>query len=1065
MRQAANPGMPGAGRGITAVLGPTNTGKTHLAIERMLGHDTGLIGLPLRLLAREVYGRIAERIGKKNVALVTGEEKIIPAATRYWVSTTEAMPEDIAVDFVAIDEVQLATNIDRGHVFTDRILRSRGAQETLLLGSLTMRPLLERLLPGINIITRPRMSVLSYAGDKKVSRLPRRSAIVAFSAADVYGIAELVRRQRGGAAVVMGSLSPRTRNAQVALYQNGDVDYLVATDAIGMGLNLDLHHVAFAGRRKFDGFQYRELTPAEIGQIAGRAGRHLRDGTFGVTGRTEPFEDEIVQSIESHTFPVDRIIQWRNDRLDFSSLKALQTSLDEAPDSPYLARAPGSSDVQALDLLSRQPEILDRVTDRASVETLWNVCLIPDYRKISPANHADLIGDLFRSLIEKGTVDEDWFARQVDLCDRPDGDIDTISNRIAHIRTWTYVANRKGWLDRSEKWQEETRRIEDRLSDALHERLLQRFVDRRTSVLMKRLRENTMLECQITSDGDVEAEGQHLGRIDGFRFTADPNADGPEAKALRAAAQKSLAAEIEKRAEKVSMAAAEAFALSADGILRWSGQAVGRLAEGAKVLTPRIIVLADEQLTGASLEKVQNRLNLWISQHVEKHLEPLIALNSAEGVEGLARGLAFRLVENQGVVARAEVADDVRQIEQTERAALRQLGVRFGAHHIFVPAILKPAPAGLNAILWALKNGEEENPGVLDLPARSAAGRTSFPLDERIPASLYRVCGFKICGNRAVRVDILERLADQIRPMLAWRSSSGQPRPDGAVDGRSFMVTIAMTSLLGCSGEDFAAVLKALGYRSETVKKEDLPEELFAKPETETVPETGKAETEEKAETQSAEPSAEAAEESPADAPSEQAEAEPAAAEPEAEAPTEPAETAPQDSDAPAAEETGGEPAQAEADTAAPASDPSESTEDTSAEPDEPATVEIWRPQRQNTGRNFQNRNRNRGQKQAGTDAAAENSAGDGSGGFSRSQQERRQNQAERFKGGYKGGGSKGGEQGDRSGGKGKAKGRPNKGRSGPVKMSSGPSKNSKALDPDNPFAKLAALKADMEKK
>lgn len=1037
MRQAANPGMPGAGRGITAVLGPTNTGKTHLAIERMLGHQTGLIGLPLRLLAREVYGRIAERIGEKNVALVTGEEKIIPAAARYWVATTEAMPEDIAVDFIAIDEVQLAANIDRGHIFTDRILRSRGAQETLLLGSLTMRPLLERLLPGVNIITRPRMSVLSYAGDKKVSRLPRRSAIVAFSAADVYGIAELVRRQRGGAAVVMGSLSPRTRNAQVALYQNGDVDYLVATDAIGMGLNLDVNHVAFAGRRKFDGFQYRELTPSEIGQIAGRAGRHLKDGTFGVTGRTDAFEDEIVQAVESHTFPIEKIIQWRNDKLDFSSLKSLQICLAEAPDSPLLAKAPGSSDVQALDHLSRLPEILDHVTDRESVELLWNVCLIPDYRKISPANHADLIGDLFRSLVTKGTIDEDWFARQVDLCDRPDGDIDTISNRIAHIRTWTYVANRKGWLDRSQKWQEETRRIEDRLSDALHERLLQRFVDRRTSVLMKRLREDTMLECQITSDGDVEAEGQHLGRIDGFRFTPDPNADGPEAKALRAAAQKSLAAEIDKRANKVSIAAAEAFTLSADGNLRWSGQIVGRLSEGADTLSPRVLVLADEQLTGAALEKVQNRLNLWISQHIAKHLEALVALNKTEGIEGLARGLAFRLVENQGVIARADVADDVRQIEQTDRAALRQLGVRFGAHHIFVPAILKPAPAGLNAILWALKNNEESNPGVLDLPARSAAGRTSFPVDERIPQDLYRVCGFKICGSRAVRVDILERLADQIRPLLAWRNESGQPRPEGAIDGRSFLVTISMTSLLGCAGDDFAAILKSLNYRSETVEKSTLPPELFAEPASQDALEKNTAANEndepggkEEVEGAGNETGTESSKlEEPAPV---------AAAEPEQEPEQE-------------------QEKQTEATEGALTTD--EGADSAVSAEEAPETVDIWRPQRNANNRNFQNRNRNRGHNKNETSASA-GEAGSGSSESGAPNRDRRKHQADRFKGGYKGA-NKGADGGQSSA---KGKGKPNRGKSGAMKMSAGPKKE-KTLDPDNPFAKLAALKAELENK
>ncbi|WP_334176773.1 helicase-related protein, partial [Pseudoxanthobacter sp.] len=488
-------------RTVTAVLGPTNTGKTHLAIERMLGHGGGLIGLPLRLLAREVYGRLVERAGVKAVALITGEERIEPAGARYFVCTVEAMPETTDAGFVAIDEVQLAGDLARGRVFTDRILSLRGRNETLLLGATTARPLLEKLIPGLNVVTRPRMSLLTYAGQKKITRLPARSAIVAFSADEVYAIAELIRRQRGGAAVVLGSLSPRTRNAQVELFQAGDVDFLVATDAIGMGLNLDVEHVAFAANRKFDGYQYRLLSPAELGQIAGRAGRHTRDGTFGVTGRADPFDDDLVEALESHHFQPLRVFQWRNSTLDFASLAALRASLDETPREEGLTRAPPGDDVVSLDFALRDPEIRDLARDRKSVALLWDVCQVPDYRKIAPANHADLILALYGFLARKGAVDADWFARQVAFADRTDGDIDTLANRIAHIRTWTYVANRADWLADPVHWRGVTRDVEDRLSDALHERLTQRFVDRRTSVLMRRLRENAMLDAEITPTG------------------------------------------------------------------------------------------------------------------------------------------------------------------------------------------------------------------------------------------------------------------------------------------------------------------------------------------------------------------------------------------------------------------------------------------------------------------------------------------------------------------------------------------------------------------------------------
>ncbi|MGI8524915.1 MAG: helicase-related protein, partial [Pseudolabrys sp.] len=470
------------GAGVTAVLGPTNTGKTHLAIERMLAHSSGMIGLPLRLLAREVYNKVTDKAGKDAVALITGEEKIKPQNPRFWVCTVEAMPRDLDVAFLAIDEIQLGADLERGHVFTDRMLNRRAREETLVLGAATMRPMVEKLLPGANVVSRPRLSQLHYAGEKKITRLPRRSAIVAFSAEEVYAIAELIRRQRGGAAVVLGALSPRTRNAQVALYQSGDVDYLIATDAIGMGLNLDVDHVAFAADRKFDGYQFRKLNPAELAQIAGRAGRAMRDGTFGTTGRCEAFEPELVQALESHSFEPVRMLQWRNTALDFASIGALQASLSALPEGLGLTRAPIAEDIQVLDHASRDEDVRGLAKGAKAVERLWDVCQVPDYRKIAPATHAELAVTLYGFLMREGNIPDDWFARQVAHADRTDGDIDTLSNRIAHVRTWTFAANRPDWLADPEHWQGVACAVADKLSDALHEHLSERFLERRTSV-------------------------------------------------------------------------------------------------------------------------------------------------------------------------------------------------------------------------------------------------------------------------------------------------------------------------------------------------------------------------------------------------------------------------------------------------------------------------------------------------------------------------------------------------------------------------------------------------------
>ncbi len=1041
-------------RTVTAVLGPTNTGKTHLAIERMIARETGVIGLPLRLLAREVYGRIVERVGADKVALVTGEEKIIPADARYWVSTVEAMPLDLRTDFVAIDEVQLAGDLERGHVFTDRILNMRGTLETLLLGSATARPLLERLLPGLNVVTRPRMSVLAYAGQKKITRLPPRSAVVAFSSSEVYAIAELIRRQHGGAAVVLGSLSPRTRNAQVALFQNGDVQHLIATDAIGMGLNLDVDHIAFAGIRKFDGYQYRMLTPAEMGQIGGRAGRHTRDGTFGVTGRVDPFDDELVEALESHRFDALKVLQWRNRALDFASTETLRRSLDEPPREQGLTRAPPSADETAFDHALRD-EAIRRVTATSErVRLLWDVCQVPDYRKIAPANHADLIAGIYGHLTRDGVIPDDWFARQIAFADNMSGDIDTLANRIAHIRTWTFVANRGDWLADPAHWQGVTRGVEDRLSDALHERLTQRFVDRRTSVLMRRLRENAMLEAEITSAGDVLVEGQHVGQLQGFRFAPDPAADGPDVKALRAAAQKALASELAQRAERLSRSPNEDFALASDGALRWHGEAVARIIPGETVLSPGLVLLCEETLEPADRERIDQRLTLWLKAHVDTALKPLRDLETGEGLEGLARGIAFRLVEALGILERSEIGEDVRQLDQTMRAGLRRLGVRFGAYHIFVPALLKPAPSRLLAQLWALKHGEPDMPGLAELPQMSASGRTSIAVDPEFSKDLYKVVGFRVCGPRAVRIDILERLADLIRPLLAWKplDASVEP-PEGAIpEGGGFTVTVAMTSLLGCAGEDFSAILKSLGYRVETREIERPAAPAVELPAAEAGADVTQADAAgDTVEETPAEEAVETLQETP--------EAETLAA---GQAPDAPVEVAPVETtpvEIASAETAPDEGAGADTGTAA-AAVTDALTEPAGAEAaTETVTIEIWRPGRRDR--------RPQGAGQRGRRGEGE-------------QQEAREGQRRSGEGRGKGRGH--GKGGDRQHGK-SGQGRPEQGRGdgGPPRGGKGPGNRGerprsdgnrprnprpeRAVDPDSPFAKLAALKADLEKK
>ncbi|WP_414472833.1 helicase-related protein [Microvirga sp. M2] len=1042
-------------RGVTAVLGPTNTGKTHLAIERMLGHDSGMIGLPLRLLAREVYGRVVEKAGPHNVALITGEEKIKPDQPRYWISTVEAMPRDIDAAFVAIDEIQLAADLDRGHVFTDRLLNQRGREETMLIGSSTMRPLIEALIPGVHVVTRPRLSQLTFAGEKKVSRLPRRSAIVAFSAEEVYGIAELIRRQSGGAAVVLGALSPRTRNAQVELYQNGDVDYLIATDAIGMGLNLDVDHVAFASDKKFDGFRFRKLYNPELAQIAGRAGRHMRDGTFGSTGRCPPFDAETVEALENHTFDPVRILQWRNPDLDFSTLGRLRDSLSRQPREHGLVRAPMGEDLAALELLARDDDIQVFARTKYAVERLWQICQVPDYRKVSPQTHADLVGQLYRFLMKEGAVPADWFARHLSASDRTDGDIDTLSNRIAQVRTWSFVANRPDWLKDPEHWQGVARQVEDKLSDALHERLAQRFIDRRTSVLMRRLRENTMLEAEITTTGDVTVEGQHIGHLHGFHFVPDPQADSTEAKTLRNAASKALAGEIEARADRFAEAPDTTLVLSNDGTIRWMGDPVAKLETGDKLFEPRVRILSDEHLTGPARDKVDSRLRAWLKAYVVRLLGPVMDLETNAELNGIARGIAFQVGEALGVLERAKVLNEVRSLDQDARAALRKAGIRFGAYHLYLPALLKPAPRVLATQLWALQNGGLDQKGIDEIAHLAQSGRTSIPVDPEIAPGLYRAAGFRVCGGRAVRVDILERLADLIRPAIAYRPgiTPGEP-PAGAADGEGFVPTVAMTSLVGCAGEDFATILKSLGYAMERRPGPAITVPLAAVPQPAAI-EAAPAEVSAEASPEaSPETSPEASAEAPAETTAETTVEAPAEALPVAEEAGAVAVEAPDASvkveamEASAAEAV----ASPEGQAMAPAE---EAAEEPAQAPAEPEMIEVWRQHRRHHegGQARQGREARGNRGERGERGDRRPRLGEGKG-----ERPRREAQGE---GGHPEGGRpqnrppRGPRPDDRRG--------PRPDKRGENRRDGGQERREKQPDPNSPFAKLMALKAQLE--
>lgn len=804
------------GAHLTAILGPTNTGKTHLAIERMCAHAGGMIGFPLRLLAREVYDRVVKLKGAAQVALVTGEERIVPPGARYFLCTAESMVTDRALPFVAIDEGQMGADPERGHVFTNAMLHMRGTAETMILGAETLRPMIRRLLPDAQIVSRPRFSSLSWVEPKKLSRLPPRSAIVAFTAEDVYALAEALRRHKGGAAVVMGGLSPRTRNAQVELYQSGEVDYLVATDAIGMGLNMDIAHVAFASLSKFDGRRHRRLRPAEMAQIAGRAGRHQRDGSFGTVqlGRGEDggnplLTDAEIAAIENHEFAPLSGLYWRNARLDFDSVHRLLMSLEARPSAPELLRGDDAVDLAVLRILAGEPWVLERAQGRPGCMRLWAACGLPDYRRTGAEAHARLVGRMFRHLSEgNGRLPPAWIGSELAVLDNVAGDIATLSDRIAAARTWTYVAHRADWLEDATGWAEKARQVEDKLSDALHQRLTQRFVDRRTAVLLKDLKaRDPLLRVEVDPDGAVVVDGAIIGTLDGFAFRTDPSARAGEKKLLLAAAERNLATEYQRRARALAADADDGFALMFDGgmppRILWRGSRVAALRRGRDPLHPRVELDRSLDTLPPELRRAaEERISRWVAREKGRHLASLTRIAAAApSLSPAARGLVVQLVETLGSLPRASVAPLIGSLTTDDRRALAKVGVRLGVCHVFAADALKPEATRWRLALWGVATG------VAAMPPPPPPGRTALRLSGTEPPGFLAVAGYWALDGFAVRVDMVDRLARAVHAQrLAEKAGNGAIAPDRQ-----------LVSALGLSRAEFSRLMRALGFRAATL--------------------------------------------------------------------------------------------------------------------------------------------------------------------------------------------------------------------------------------------------------
>ena len=780
---------------ITAVLGPTNTGKTHLAIETMLSFESGMIGFPLRLLAREVYDKVIKKISLDKVALITGEEKIIPSNAKYFLCTVESMPIDKHLEFVGVDEIQMCSDHERGHIFTDRLLNMRGEKLTMLMGSSTIKNIISKLDGDIEFINRERLSKLTYAGHKKISRIDRKTAIIAFSAEEVYAIAELIRRQKGGAAIVMGSLSPKTRNAQVELYQSGDVDFLVATDAIGMGINMDLDFVYFSNVKKFDGKKLRRLNLSEIGQIAGRAGRYLNDGSFGITGDCKEISPEEVELLENHKFEEIRTLFWRNSNLNFNNPISLIKSLEEKPQVEWLRKIHECEDEKALKYFLKDQKILNIGFDKKTLMLLWECCQIPDFVKKTYGNHFEVIGNVFKFLTsKKGLISEDYMRLQLMKLDKLDGNVDSLSNRIANVRTWSYVSNKNNWVENQSYWIEKTKHLEDRLSDRLHEELTKTFIDKRASVLARGLKQDMEFKTEILQNNDVKIDDQFIGKIKGLKLELDLKKGALETdiKSLKKAARQTIGPELEKRVQ--SIIDTGLISLNEDFKIYWNDFPIAKLTTGNDYLNPNFDLIVDDIIEQNTKQKLNDYVNKWIHSKINNVLKSLIDLKNIKENNSSIKALAYQLYENNGVLKRDQVSEYLKNLEQNERKILRDLGVKFGRYHVFLYQLIKPEAVSLRTLLW--KNFYQKFHNL-----KPPTFGLNFLDDKEIKNKNFMLlCGFERFDNFFVRIDILERLF-----VLIINSSSKE--------NSEIKLVPEMLNLLGCSKDNFKKLLQKMNYK------------------------------------------------------------------------------------------------------------------------------------------------------------------------------------------------------------------------------------------------------------
>ncbi len=777
---------------IVAVLGPTNTGKTYLAIETMLSFDSGMIGFPLRLLAREVYDKVIKKIDPSKVALITGEEKIIPINAKYYLCTVESMPIDKNLEFVGIDEIQMCTDHERGHIFTERLLNLRGEKTTMFMGSYSMKSIIKKLDEDIEFIDRKRLSKLTFSGHKKISRIERKSAIIAFSAEEVYAIAELIRRQKGGAAIVMGSLSPKTRNSQVELYQSGDVDFLVATDAIGMGINMDLDNVYFSNIKKFDGRKMRRLNVAEIGQIAGRAGRYLNDGSFGITGDCGEISAEEVELLENHKFNEIHTLYWRNANLNFDNGNLLIKSLEERPNKSWLKRIYECEDEKVLKTILKDTQSLSIFNDKKELKLLWECCQIPDFSKKTYGNHLEIVGKVFNFLREKpGKISNIFMKEQLSHLDKLDGNVDSISNRIANVRTWSYISNKINWVDNQDYWIERTKNLEDRLSDRLHEELTKSFIDKRASVLAKGLKQDISFNTKILSDEKVMINNQYIGQLKGLKLELDYKigALDTDIKSLKKAARQNVGPEILKRIDQIKKTGL--LDLRDDFKVYWNNFPIAQLLPGKDYLNPEISLIIDDMIENDDQTKLLEYINLWIDKKINNDLKNLLDLKNIQQSNTSVRALAYQIYENNGVIKRDDVKKFVISLKQDERKILRNLGVKFGRYHIFLPKLFKPNVVTLRILLW--KNFLQKNL-YLNPPK---FGLNFFESEKNIDRNFMLICGFEKFDNFYLRIDILERLFLKI------------------IDkDKEIKLIPEMLNLLGCNKENFIKLINKMNYKT-----------------------------------------------------------------------------------------------------------------------------------------------------------------------------------------------------------------------------------------------------------